>query len=399
MLDEAVDMAIRTQPAMVQARGQITSARMSRLQAYGNWMPSLTFNSSTSKSSSQRFDAATQRTVSGSAVSYSSSFNASLTLFDGFSRTAQNRAANADYDNADAAFVNQSFQVMLQTKQVYYSALAADELVRVANTRIERSSEQLKISKDKLAAGTATRSDTLRSRVELANAQLQLVNAETQLATAEANLARLVGVEGSVGPVNEDRFAERIELDTAMLRDEALNNSPEIHTARAASRAARAQVGVSRSQYFPTITTSYQRSWAGSELSNLRPSWSLRLSAAWPIFNGFSRELAQTRNVVARDAARAQAEDAVRGVHAQLTQYLTALTSARKRIDIARASEAASNEDLRVQRERYRLGAATIVEVLDSQINLDQAEVDIVQARFDYLVAKAQIEALIGREL
>ena len=82
-----------------------------------------------------------------------------------------------------------------------------------------------------------------------------------------------------------------------------------------------------------------------------------------------------------------------------MTQYLTALTSARKRIDIARASEAASDEDLRVQRERYRLGAATIVEVLDSQINLDQAEVDIVQARFDYLVAKAQIEALIGREL
>ncbi len=49
--------------------------------------------------------------------------------------------------------------------------------------------------------------------------------------------------------------------------------------------------------------------------------------------------------------------------------------------------------------QRYRLGAATSVDVLASQINLDQAEVDIVQAALDYRVAKAQIETLVGREL
>ena len=52
-----------------------------------------------------------------------------------------------------------------------------------------------------------------------------------------------------------------------------------------------------------------------------------------------------------------------------------------------------------MQQERYTLGMATIVDVLTSQVSLDQAEVDIVRARFDFLVAKAQIEALIGREL
>ena len=52
-----------------------------------------------------------------------------------------------------------------------------------------------------------------------------------------------------------------------------------------------------------------------------------------------------------------------------------------------------------MQRERYRLGAATLVEVLVAQANLDNSEVSIIQARLDYLVAKAQVEALIGREL
>ena len=59
----------------------------------------------------------------------------------------------------------------------------------------------------------------------------------------------------------------------------------------------------------------------------------------------------------------------------------------------------AAEEDLRVQQERYRLGASTIVDLLTSQEALDQAEVDAVNARFDYLRAKAQIEALIGRPL
>ena len=43
--------------------------------------------------------------------------------------------------------------------------------------------------------------------------------------------------------------------------------------------------------------------------------------------------------------------------------------------------------------------ASTIIDVLTAEVNLDQAAVDGVQARYDYLVAKAAIEALIGREL
>ena len=86
-------------------------------------------------------------------------------------------------------------------------------------------------------------------------------------------------------------------------------------------------------------------------------------------------------------------------MNATLTQHLAALAAARTSIEIALASRIAADEDLRVLQERYRLGAATILDLLTSQITLDQAEVDVIRARLDYLVAKAQIEALIGREL
>ena len=86
-------------------------------------------------------------------------------------------------------------------------------------------------------------------------------------------------------------------------------------------------------------------------------------------------------------------------MQAELTARLAELDAARTRTEITQTSVAAATEDLRVQQERYRLGVSTIVDLLTSQEALNQAEVDVVNARFDYLRAKAQIEALIGRTL
>jgi outer membrane protein len=398
-LDQAIEMALQVQPAMVQARGQLTSAAATQRQAVGNWLPDISVGSGYSANSTTRFDEATQRTVVGSSESYSANISGSIVVFDGLTRLYDGKAANADATAAQATLVNQRFQITLQTKQAFFNALAADELLRVSETRIERAMEQLKVAKEKLANGTATRSDTLRSSVEVGNARLQKLTAETQLATAGANLARLIGVEGSVKAIREDRLLVITEIDTTTIREEALAQSPAVYQADAAARAAQAQYNASFGQYLPRITASYSRSWAGSEILNWNASWSARVSASWPLFNGFTRELNRTRSAVSRDNARAQAEDTRRQVNAQLTQQLAALLAAQTRLEIAVASRAASDEDLRVQQERYRLGAATILDVLTSQINLDQAEVDVIQARLDYLVAKAQIEAIIGREL
>jgi outer membrane protein TolC len=115
------------------------------------------------------------------------------------------------------------------------------------------------------------------------------------------------------------------------------------------------------------------------------------------VFNGFQRELTIAQREADQDLAEANASDAERAVEAEMITRLAELDAARQRIEIAGISVAAATEDLRVQQERYRLGVSTIVDLLTSQEALNQAEVDVVNARFDYLRAKAQIEALIGR--
>jgi outer membrane protein TolC len=240
----------------------------------------------------------------------------------------------------------------------------------------------------------------LQSTVELANAQLQLVNAETQMATASASLARLIGYEGGAVRAQPDSALLALApLDTAALRHDLVTMAPSVVAAEASARAAGAQVAVSRATYFPSLSASYSNSYSGTAIGEMTNAWRWSLSVNWPLFNGFAREGGLVRASAAADAARARADDARRLAQSEFTQYLASLRAAQARTTIAQVSRAAAEENLRVQRERYRLGAATIVEVLTAQVNLDQAETDLITARFDFLVARAQLEALLGREL
>jgi outer membrane protein len=97
--------------------------------------------------------------------------------------------------------------------------------------------------------------------------------------------------------------------------------------------------------------------------------------------------------------ARARLRDARLALDANLTQSLTALDAASAQIDVSRTSVASAQENLRMQRERYRLGASTIVDLLTAEATLNQAEVALVQARYNYLIARAQLEAYVGHSL
>jgi outer membrane protein len=128
-------------------------------------------------------------------------------------------------------------------------------------------------------------------------------------------------------------------------------------------------------------------------------SGSLRFSVSLPIFDRMSREEAIIRADVAQSNAYATLRDSRLLAQQTLTQQLGALRTAEQRIAIQSASVSAAEEDLRVQQQRYALGASTLLDVLTSQTQLDQARSALISARFDYRIAKAQLEALIGRDL
>lgn len=404
-LAEAIRLAEAVQPSVVQAEGALQNAEARIRSATGAYLPSLNLNSSTNQSFSgvpSRVDPNTGLPAGSASGSVNTSLSSSIDLFTGFRRGAESRAARATGEAAEAGYIDARFQQALATANQFFDALAARQLLAVRSASVRRAEEQLKVSVNKLAAGSATRSDSLRSRVTLGSAQLQLIQTQAQLATAEANLARLIGASGRVRAHDDSSFYQVVvAVDSAAVRAEAEARSPQLQAARASAEASDASLRAARSGYWPTLSLSGNIGLSGSKSNSydLYNNRSMSLSLSWPIFNRFVREQNIATQESAARLAEARADEAARVVSADLTTQLAQLEAARAGITIALTSVAAAQEDLRVQQERYRLGASTIVDILTSQEALDQAEVDAVSARFDYLRAKAAIEAIIGRSL
>lgn len=401
-LDQAVELAQRHNPALAQRVGTVQNAQSAERVQIGTYLPSLSLSSGASLSSTERFNPQTNTTVSGSSDSYSAGLSASLDVFTAGRRGAQLRQARASTDAAEAAVIEQRFAVALQAKQAFFNVLRADELIRLSEARVERARQAGAAAERRMAVGSGTRSDVLRTQLELNQARQALLQAQSQRRNAAYALGAAVGMDEPVAA----QYDEAIEPQPlALSREElvriAVEQSPVVRTAEASLVADRAGLRSSRTQYFPTLRASGGYDWFNQDaaFSGGRTSWSTRLSLSYPIFNGFSREDAVQRANVQLSVSQIQLAAAQRQVRADLESVLTSLDLAEQQIVLAQEAVEVAAEDLRVVEERYRLGAATSIDLLQSQASLVQAENDLVAARYDYLVARATIEALIGREL
>jgi outer membrane protein len=299
--------------------------------------------------------------------------------------------------------VNQRFQISLDVKQAYYDGLAARESEAAARSQLEQAQLQMRTATARMAAGAATKSDSLRTAILIGNAQLAIITAQNALRNAEAILTRLVATPFPVTPAVDTLSAQGIALDSASLEQLAIDG-PAVREAAAQWQVARAGQKAARSSYFPTVNMSYSRGSSGDDLQYgwgdpFRYTSNLRFTASYPLFNRLNREEQRVSADVQEANAEAAFRDARFATRQQLTQFLGALRTAEARIAIQSSSVAAAEEDVRVQQQRYAVGASRLLDLLTSQTELNNARLALIQARYDYRIAKAQLEALVGRGL
>lgn len=405
-LTEAVRMAQNNSPSTVQARGVIRTSSAAVKQSFAAFLPTLSVSAGTSNQRGDRFD--TQGNLvpfTGAPTNYSTGLNSSLQLFDGGRRYFEINRSRADVDAAEAGETVQRYQVALQVKQQYYNILAARESESAALAQIEQTTQQLRSASIRLRAGAATLSDSLRSVILVGNARLSLLTAQNNLSLANATLTRLVASPQPVTAVASDTLDQRVLIPAMAELEGYAASAPAVLQADAQLTAARAGVRAAKASFLPTVNMNFSRGGSGldprfgSGDERYAYNQGINFSLQFPLFNNLNREVTVSRAAVAEDNAVVSLRDARFFARQTLVQSLNQMTTAQQQVDIQTASVAAAVEDLRVQQRRYELGATTLLDLLTSQTQLDQARTSLIRARYDYRVARAQLEALIGRDL
>ncbi|MGH7717978.1 MAG: TolC family protein [Gemmatimonadaceae bacterium] len=404
-LNDAVGRAQRYSPLAVQARGQLRNAGAQRIAAYAAFLPSITINAQRSYASGSFLGEGGQIIrFAGTPYSSSDGLNAQLVLFDGGRRLFDIRNARAAGDLASANEITQRYTIALNVKQAFFNVLAARELEGAALAQLEQAERNLLVASARVEAGAAIRSDSLRAALQVQNARLAIVTARNQLRSANASLTRQVGSEQEVTADPADTAdVAALQLDSTQLARLAAEG-PVLDQAVASRNAAKAQLRSAWSDYLPNVTLGFNRSGTGFDGKfGQGDPWayfsSANITASFPVFTRFTREQQRVQADVTADNAEAQLRDTRLLVRQQLAQFLGDYQAAEQQIAIQEVAVATADADLQQLQERYRVGASTQLDLLTSQTALFQARAALIQARYNQRVARANIEALVGRDL
>jgi outer membrane protein TolC len=402
-LADALTHAASASPDVARGKANVWEARSEQRLAVGAFLPQIAYQANFSNADLAEPEPPLALALPGPA--YGTGVLASVDLFTAGRRGAQRRAADAGRTAADASLVDRTYGARLTVEVAFLDVLRASDLIKVSEARLARDQEALNVAQHRLEAGTSFRSDVLRAGVELSSANEALLAAQAQYTSAAFELGRVTGLGRAVGANEADSTIVRpLPVTDREMVDLIVAGGPSVRAADATADAATASVRAAKSQYFPTINASggysvYAQPATRGPLIDGGQAWQFRVGVVYPIFDGFQREDGVSRADAEADAASATRADTRREARAAAERGLANLNVAGERIRLAEEAVVQATEDLRVQDARYQAGASTILDRLTSEATLVATEQDAVTARYDYGIARAQLEALAGRSL
>jgi outer membrane protein len=293
------------------------------------------------------------------------------------------------------------YDVLLEVNRAYFAALHAEGIVRVANETV--AARQLLSDQVTTLANNNLRSqlDVSFADVNVSEARLLLLRAQNDVESSRADLTRALGTNQVTNyQLTEEPLPQSPPLRPDALVAQALNNRPEIAGFRASSQAAdrfaQAEKDLVRPTvnmlgavgYLPFINT------GGSKIPAEYEGVALNIDI--PVFNGhlFSarREAAQYRANEANQKLRDAQDRIARDVRVAWANAMNAF----QRIDVTAQFLRQATLALDLAQGRYNLGLASIVELTQAQLNVTQAEIENLSAKYDYQIQNAALQYSVG---
>ncbi|MCX7598654.1 MAG: TolC family protein, partial [Armatimonadetes bacterium] len=307
------------------------------------------------------------------------------------------RAARASAEASRHALADTHRLLVLEVAQRFYTALAGQEFVSVADRAVASAQQHLARVQARIEEGTAAPADRYPFEVELAQAQVQRLQAQTQAQQALDDLKVAMGLPAET-PIALAGALTKPPLPTELsnLVRAAYASRPDVLEQQAYIEAARQTLRAAQLRRGPVISAGGSIGY-GRYTDVTDEAWALELGVSLPLFDG---QLTRARVEAAR-ASLAIAEENLRRIRLNISaeverNYLTA-AQAVGRIDAAEAAVRAARISLEAAEAKYALGAGTVIEVTDAEVKLRQAEADRVQAYYDYNTALAALLAALGQ--
>jgi outer membrane protein len=412
-LDQCIEMALKTNAGLIAAENSYSVARSDVWTGWGRVIPGVNSQLGYSRQVVGPTNQTVQNPITGeltrgtgvrTSQGYSGNIGASQNWSLGGFDLYNIREKYAAKGSALSSYQLSRQDLVLSVKQAYFEVLRATMLLDIQKDALKRADEQLKIAETKYQLGSASYSDVLKAKVLHGDVELALITADNTLKVDKATLNSWVGRSVDL-PIEVEENLSQPQFDYSYddALAQALKENFNLKKAGFDKRSAEAQLGVARSSFFPNFNLSGSYLWRNVDLNQLGYAskrdytWSLGASFSFPIFEGFQRKQNLSYAKANLKTAKENLRQTKNDVTLQLKQAFLGVQQAKQKIDLTKSKTESAKEDLDLTQEKYSLGAANILDLLDAEVSFKQAQSDQVQALYDYNLAVAQADKAMGK--
>lgn len=292
-----------------------------------------------------------------------------------------------------------------QVKKGFYNVLLAKDSYGVLKQSYDNAMENYLDIKKKYEQGTVAEYDLIRADVTVQNSEPNMLQALNSLSLAKWQLKALLGMDldieiacqGNLVDYESDLFADFLSIDTTLAHNSDLKQL-DLQNEQLKNTWA-----MQKFDYLPTLSMTglYQWTAMNNDFKFKDYMWNpysmIGVTLSVPIFSGGSKFYKVKQTKVSIEQLHLQREDTERNLELAVKQYMDEMNTCIKKLEASRKGVGQAERGYLISQKRYDTGAGTLLEMNDSELALTQARLNFNQAIYNYMVAKADLEKVLGQ--
>ena len=419
-IKEALENSLEVEQTRLARGVGLEEASISLTQAKHNRYPTLSANTNLGTNFGRFVNPITDAFINQSFFSNSVGLNTGVPLYNGFRITNSLKAAKIDLEASMLDVSQVERDISLTVANTYLGVLFAEENIKVAQSRLDNTQNQIDQLNKLISAGSRPANALFELEAQFAANEQELIMAENSGVVSMLNLKQLMRMEPVIEitvikPAGVDVLSNVDELSFEEVYNSAYNNQPSVQAAKLRQKSAELGVKIAKGGLMPSINmgggiqSNYgvilnlpdgapaQKGYGDQLNENL--SYNIGIGVSMPIYQNYENQLNVQRakvNVKRIDNQNAQLENRLM---VTVQQALTDAKAARRKLTAADKTVLAQEAALQNAKKGYELGATNSFEYITIENNAAQAKVNALIAKYEYLFAMKVLDFYMGNPI
>ena len=414
-LRECVEYAIENNITIQQFELDLENAEIDRSDAIGNFVPTFNANTNLGFSKGLTIDPTTNAFVSENITTANGGLSSRLTLFDGMQNFNQLNRAKLSALSAHYRLEGMKDDISLSVANAYLNILANRETLNTFRAQYRATEQDLKRTQELVANGVLPEGDLLEIESTAATQEQQIVNAENNVYIARINLAQLLQITDYENFDVEDEGymipdSDILDHSAREIYEKSLQVLNNIKVSEVGVELAEKDLKIARGARYPTLGASMNYNTRYSELNVdenfntipfveqlwLNDGISYGLGLNIPVLNGFSVRNNIERRKIALERQELQFKSDKLDLEANVNQAYADVKGTYKSYEAAAKSVEARRLAYEYAKERYNVGLMNSFDFSQAQARLDNAEAELIRAKYNYIFNLKVLEFYFG---